>query len=61
MDPQRQIARLLTQAADDADVLAVVMYGSAARDEACDTSDVDICLLLVPERRAAAQMTAKRL
>jgi predicted nucleotidyltransferase len=61
MDPQPQIARLLEQAAHDADVLAVVMYGSAARGEACATSDVDICLLLTPERRTAAQMSAKRL
>jgi predicted nucleotidyltransferase len=61
MDPQPQIARLLEQAAHDADVLAVVMYGSAARGEVCATSDVDICLLLTPERRTAAQMSAKRL
>jgi len=61
MDPQPLIARLLEQAAHDADVLAVVMYGSAARGEACATSDVDICLLLMPERRTAAQMSAKRL
>ena len=56
-----QIARLLRQAVDDADVLAVILYGSAARGEASATSDVDICLVLVPERHSAAHMSAKRL
>ncbi len=61
MDPQPQIARLLQQAAHDADVLAVMLYGSAARGEASSDSDVDVCLLLTPGRRTAAQMSAKRL
>jgi predicted nucleotidyltransferase len=61
MSRQRQIARLLELAANDADVLAVILYGSAARGEASATSDVDVSLVLTPERRTSAQMTAKRL
>jgi uncharacterized protein len=61
MDPQPQIVRLLRQAAHDADIMAVMLYGSAARGDASAASDVDVCLLLTPERRTAAQMSAKRL
>jgi len=61
MNPERRIARLLQRAAHDADVLAVMLYGSAARGDASATSDVDVCLVLTPERRTAAQMSAKRL
>jgi predicted nucleotidyltransferase len=61
MSRQRQIARLLELAANDADVLAVILYGSAARGKASATSDVDVSLVLTPERRTSAQMTAKRL
>ena len=61
MDPQPQLARLLQHAADDADVLAVMLYGSSARGEASAASDVDVCLLLTPDRRTVSQMSAKRL
>jgi predicted nucleotidyltransferase len=61
MDPQPQIVRLLRQAAHDADILAVMLYGSAARGDASAASDVDVCLLLTPARRTATQMSAKRL
>jgi len=61
MDRERHVARLLQRAGDDADVLAVMLYGSAARGEASATSDVDLCLVLAPARCTAAQMSAKRL
>lgn len=61
MDRERHVERLLQRAGDDADVLAVLLYGSAARGEASATSDIDLCLVLVPTRRTAAQMSAKRL
>jgi uncharacterized protein len=61
MDRERHVARLLQRVGDDADVLAVMLYGSAARGEASATSDVDLCLVLAPVRRTAAQMSAKRL
>ncbi len=58
---ERHIARLLRRASQDADVLAVVLFGSAARGEASPTSDVDMCLVLTPGQRTAAQMSAKRM
>ena len=61
MSSRLRMARLLQRAAGDAEILAVMLYGSAARGEAAATSDVDVCLVLTPERRTAAAMSAKRL
>jgi predicted nucleotidyltransferase len=61
MDRERHIARLLQRAAHDAEVLAVMLYGSTARGDASVASDIDVCLVLTPARRAAAQMSARRL
>ena len=61
MNQQPQIERLLRHAERDADVLAVMLYGSVARGEASAESDVDVCLILMPEQRTAARLSAKRL
>jgi predicted nucleotidyltransferase len=58
---QRQIERLLQRVEDDSAVLAVMLYGSVARGEASADSDVDVCLVLAPERRPASDLSAKRL
>jgi predicted nucleotidyltransferase len=42
------LAHLVSRAASDPDVLAVILFGSHARGEVLPTSDVDICLVLVP-------------
>jgi hypothetical protein len=42
------IARLLAKAREDKDVLAVFLFGSAARNEQNQLSDTDICLVLAP-------------
>jgi len=55
------MVRLLQRAAHDAEVLAVMLYGSTARGGASAASDIDVCLVLTPARCAAAQMSAKRL
>jgi len=39
---------IVKQAEGDATVLAVILFGSTARGERHDTSDVDICLVLQP-------------
>ena len=61
MRSQRHIERLLQRAAQDPEVLAVMLYGSVARGETSAASDVDVCLVLTPERRTAAQMSEQRL
>ena len=61
MRPQQDLARLLQRATQDTAVLAVLLYGSAARGEATAMSDLDVCLVLTPQRRTSAQMSAQRL
>lgn len=39
---------LLAKAKSDKEVLAVMLYGSEARQEQISTSDIDICLVLNP-------------
>lgn len=50
---------LLTQAAADNDILAVLLFGSVARGEAAAGSDVDVSLVLQPH--AAVDSGVKRL
>ena len=61
MDADGQIHRLLRRAAADVNVLAVILFGSAARGEAGPESDVDVCLVLVPGTHAKREMDEKRL
>lgn len=42
------LERLLDRAREDPAVLAVILFGSAARGEAAPASDVDVCLVLAP-------------
>ncbi len=51
--------RLLEQAQSDSTVLAVLLFGSAARGEQRPQSDLDICLVLYPQ--ACADPSRKRL
>ena len=40
--------KLLAQARQDVDVLAVLLFGSVARGEQTAGSDIDVCLVLLP-------------
>ena len=53
------LERLIARAQADEDVLAVMLFGSAARGEATPASDVDLCLVLQPP--AAERKAEKRL
>lgn len=53
------LKQLLAKAQDDASVLAVLLFGSAARGEGGPASDVDVCLILRPE--ASVEISKKRL
>ena len=56
------VNKLVAQASQDADVLAVILFGSVARGEQTAHSDVDICLVLTPERiRDKSVASRKRL
>jgi predicted nucleotidyltransferase len=45
----KSLNKLLAKARSDEDVLAVMLYGSEARQEQNSTSDIDICLILYPQ------------
>jgi uncharacterized protein len=44
------VDKLLARARQDADVLAVLLFGSVARGEQTVGSDIDVCLVLMPRR-----------
>ncbi len=51
MENKKFIQRFLVKAKADEDVLAVLLFGSAARKEEKPSSDVDLCLILEPRRK----------
>ena len=61
METRNKIDRLLERASQDEQVLAVMLFGSRARGEQVDISDMDICLVLVPGNYEAVQLSRKKL
>lgn len=59
MQGMESVELLLTKAQSDLSVLAVLLFGSAARGDQSPTSDLDICLVLQPE--VAEKRSRKRL
>lgn len=57
----RSLDRILEHARDDAQVLAVILYGSHARGDARPDSDVDVCLMLEPARYEPLALSEKKL
>lgn len=59
-----EIEKLLEKVQHDRDVLAVILFGSAARGEETSNSDIDVCLVLVPDEKhqqASILLSLKRL
>jgi predicted nucleotidyltransferase len=58
-----ELNRLLGMVKQDGEVLAVIIFGSAARDEQAPFSDVDICLVMMPPPKPSglAGLSYKRL
>lgn len=65
MDKRRdaELETLLGRVKQDEEVLAVIVFGSAARQEQTASSDVDLCLVMMPRRKAfeSAALSHKRL
>jgi predicted nucleotidyltransferase len=57
------VDKLLARARQDADVLAVLLFGSVARGEQTAGSDIDVCLVLMPRSAPyeRAMLSHKRL
>ena len=58
-----ELNRLLALVKQDQDVMAVIVFGSAARDEQAPVSDVDICLVMTsqPKSFELTSLSHKRL
>ena len=56
-----EIARLIKKTQQDKYVLAVILFGSHARDDAGPASDLDICLVLQPKAHGDLELSRKRL
>ena len=58
-----EIEKLLTRVHQDAEILAVLNFGSTARQEQTPLSDTDVCLILVPRCKPfdPQTLTIKRL
>lgn len=61
METSNEIDRLLERASQDEQILAVMLFGSHARREQLDISDMDICLVLAPGNYEAVQLSRKKL
>ena len=58
---EARLKRFLLKVQDDPEILAVFLFGSAARGEQGPASDVDVCLVFVPAVRDRLYMAQKRL
>jgi len=58
---EARLKRFLLKVQDDPEILAVFLFGSAARGEQGPASDVDVCLVFVPAVRDRIYMAQKRL
>ena len=61
MDTTRQLERLLRKAREDRDVLALILFGSAARADQTPTSDVDVCVILQARKYSSLALSRKKL
>ncbi|MGH7860412.1 MAG: type VII toxin-antitoxin system MntA family adenylyltransferase antitoxin [Candidatus Binatia bacterium] len=55
------IEGLLTKAREDPDLLAVILFGSAARGEHGSSSDLDVCLVLSGRNHPPIRLSEKKL
>ncbi|MGH7770740.1 MAG: type VII toxin-antitoxin system MntA family adenylyltransferase antitoxin [Candidatus Binatia bacterium] len=61
MNQGQKLEGVLTQAEQDAELLAVLLFGSAARQQETPTSDLDVCLVLLPQKYDNLALSRKRL
>ncbi|MFZ5998593.1 MAG: type VII toxin-antitoxin system MntA family adenylyltransferase antitoxin [Nitrospirota bacterium] len=55
------VGSVLRKAGADPDILAVVLFGSAARGESTLSSDIDVCIVLMPRTYEPAALSHKKM
>lgn len=59
---RRKIAgKVVKTAREDEDILAVILFGSSARRENSSTSDLDLCLVLMPNSYSGLELSKVKL
>lgn len=58
---QNHLKKIVEKVADDHAILALFLYGSSAREEECEQSDVDLCLVLMPAPYTPKELSQKKL
>lgn len=58
---KKQLDELIKRARQDKQILAVFLFGSAARGDNLDNSDIDICLMLKKGAYAPLELSRKKL
>lgn len=53
--------RMVKKAKEDEQILALLLFGSQARDDNIKASDIDICLVLMPGSYTSKNLSQKRL
>lgn len=59
--PEKVLEGLIHRVEQDAEVLAVILFGSRVRGEATEASDTDVCLVLPDRRYAPLHLSRKKL
>lgn len=58
---EKPLDTLLDRTRKDPEILAVILFGSRAREEQTPTSDIDLCLVLFPRRYDPLHLSRKKL
>jgi predicted nucleotidyltransferase len=58
---KHHLKRIVEDVAKDVEILALFLYGSSARKEACIQSYVDLCLVLMPASYTPNELSQKKL
>lgn len=58
---QKHVKKIVEKAKNDPEILALFLYGSIAREEDHEQSDVDLCLVLTPASYTPQELSNKKL
>ncbi len=61
MEKGKRLKAVIKEFEKDPEVLALILYGSGARDENTSISDIDLCVVLIPRVRSALDLSRKKL